>query len=227
MLGIPSIAGAQVVRGRVVDSAGAPVALAQVRVMPEGAAAITDAAGAFTLGPLPAGQYSLALRRVGFRADTVLVDVPLRDSVLTIRLTPIPVSLRGVTTSALEQDLPRLFDRMREHLGGVEFGPELRKKYGGMSVDEILKSDFNLRHYADGAKICGSTAVFLDGVWLWLVPPRPISDYVHMRDVAAIEAFPSPDFIHEPFLHPLPGACMPIVLIWTNGYKQKPWGGNH
>ena len=233
LLGIPWAAGAQVVRGRVVDSAGAPVPLAQVRVVPQGAAAITDRSGDFILGPLSAGNYSLAIRRFGFNPDTVAVAVPLGDSVLTIRLIPIPVSLGTVTTTALKQDLPRLFDRMREHLGGVEFGADLRKKYDGMATDEILQFDFKLSrylHYSSAIRHCHPPVVFLDGIQLQVAlgggSTVRLSNYVRLRDIAAIETFTSPDFVHEPFIedgHFEPGYCGPIVLVWTNGYKAEKW----
>jgi Carboxypeptidase regulatory-like domain len=224
LLVVPCTAAAQVLHGQVVDSAGTPVSVAHIHVVPDGSAAISDISGAFTLEHLPAGRYSLAILRLGFRPETVSLATPPPGSLVTIRLTAIPVPLEAVTISALEQDLPRVFDRMRRHIGAVAFGDDLRKRYPGVPLDDILKFDAALHRYGQGSKYCGKPTVFLDGVWLFAVPPQTISQWVHMQDVAAVEAYSSPELVHEPFVHYLPGACGAVILIWTYGYKQHPWG---
>lgn len=227
MLLVPWGAAAQAVRGHVVDSTGAPVSLAQVRVLPQGPAAITDTAGAFVLRQLAPGHYWLAIRRFGFRPDTVALTVPV-PAPLMITLSQLPTRLRTVTSMALEQELPRVFQRIKEHLGSVEFGPDLRRQYGDMPLDEVLRLDFKLSRRIRGGRLCRAPAVFLDGIQLHLRDGETLSSYVDLRDIAAVEAFDSPDFVHEPFIDGVfdkyVGRCAPIVLIWTNGYKQQPWG---
>jgi hypothetical protein len=225
LFALPTIAHTQTVRGRVVDLAGKPISLAQVYLVPAGPTATTDFDGAFALTGIRTGIDTLVTRRLGFHPDTLALQVPPQGKALTIRLTRAPTELQPVTASALHQDLPRLFDRMQRHIGAVAFGDELRKKYPHTDVEDVIKFEWKLRRKAEGPPYCGQPEYFLDGVWLDLVPLKPLSDYVRLRDVAAIEVFRSPELVNEPFIHHLPGACAPVILIWTKGFKQHPWGG--
>jgi hypothetical protein len=218
---------AQEVRGRVVDANGKPVALAQIYLLPSGPTTTSDFSGAFLLKGVSVGANYLAIRRLGYRPDTVAVQVPQRDSILTFRLTTIPATLQPVTTRALQQDLPRLFHRMKVHLGGVAFGTDLRKQYPHMDVGDVIKFDWDLRRYAYARFPYCPPDVYIDGVLMDTTVSTHIADFVPLRDVAAIESFRDPAFIHEPFIagHNPPGACTPIILIWTKGFKQHPWGG--
>jgi iron complex outermembrane receptor protein len=99
-------ADAATVRGTVRDSAGTPVAQAQVVVRHEadGATrgALTDAQGAFALDGLAAGVYTLRVQRAGFRAETrsglALAAGEARS--LTVRLAGEAATLAAVTVQA-------------------------------------------------------------------------------------------------------------------------------
>lgn len=61
--------------------------------------------------------------------------------------------------------------------------------------------------------------------------PARIEQYISQKEIAAIEVFDSPDFVHEPFIDSdktlfVPGSCMPIVLIWSKYYQQQVWAGH-
>ncbi len=102
------------VRGRVLDAAdGRPVAAAVVTLAPAGGAparvARTDAAGRFALTGVPAGAWTLAVRRLGYApdaralrlpADSALGDVPLAATALD--LAPVAVTTPGRARSADE-----------------------------------------------------------------------------------------------------------------------------
>ncbi|HET7631174.1 MAG TPA: carboxypeptidase-like regulatory domain-containing protein [Gemmatimonadaceae bacterium] len=105
------------VHGRVVAKDGPPLQGAQLRVLPSGPSAETDPEGAFTLGPLAAGTYHIRVRRIGFQPDTVTLKLPRAEQDFVIQLTAAPQTLDPVFSSALGQDLPRVMERMREHLG--------------------------------------------------------------------------------------------------------------
>ena len=78
------------------EPAGAPV------VEP----AITGADGRFRLEATRVGAARLAVRRIGFRAETLAVDVPGPAAGVVLPLEPLPVSLSQVTVRA-DRDLQR------------------------------------------------------------------------------------------------------------------------
>jgi Carboxypeptidase regulatory-like domain len=230
------------IHGHVVDADRHPVPNADVQVLQAGAVAITGQTGAFDLGPLSRGTYRVRVRRIGFRAVTIRVTVPMSQPDLVVTVTEIPAFLDTVRTQALEQDLPRVFERAREHLGALVFGPDLVKEYPGLSADDILQTDSTLYPFLKGASFRGcGMFVYIDGKPM--PPPmftpspntamhpifldRHIRDFVRMRDVAAIEVFRyAKGKIFEPWV-PLGSGedCRPLVLIWTKGYKQRPYKG--
>jgi Carboxypeptidase regulatory-like domain len=234
----PVSAQGQHVTGRVQAAGGAPLGYAEVQVLPNGPRVITGRSGRFDLGALSPGDHTLRVRRLGFAMTTLRFTVPLSSPELTIIMTPAAVFLDTIRAMALEQELPRVFQRHREHLGAVAFGPALLRQYDGMSIDEILQYDFQLSRYLHKPSTCHSpVAAFIDGL---PVPPPidrigtagsqhglRIADFVRVRDIAAVEVFDSPDFVHEPFIDGhFEDDCMPVVLIWTKGYQQEPWAGH-
>ncbi len=230
------------VRGHVVDTNQQPVPNADVRVLRAGPEAITGPAGAFDLGSLAAGSYQVRVRRIGFRAVTVTVIVPMSRPELTVVMTPVPMNLDTVRAHALEEALPRVFEREREHLGGLVFGPELVKEHPGLSMDEILQTDSTLYPFLQGASLRGChPKVYIDGkpmprpMWTpspystmhTILPDLDIRDFVRMKDVAAIEIFRYANGkIFEPRV-PLGAGqdCGALILIWMKGYNQKPYKG--
>jgi len=64
-----------VIRGRVTDSAGGVLQGAIVTLAPNGASTVTDKQGAYSIGGLTAGSYTLQVSYVGFNAFTKTVEV--------------------------------------------------------------------------------------------------------------------------------------------------------
>jgi len=229
-------AGAQSVRGRVVDELGFPVAHADVQALPSGTAVLTDTAGNFDLGPLPRGVDSIRIRRVGFEPMIARVIVPLRTPRLTIELRHSIVILDTVHASALEQRLPRLFLRESQHLGSALYGPALDSMFargGSRSLaDELLidrRFSNTLRNTANGP-LC----IYVDGHQVHGF----LQNYIKENEVSAIEVFDSDQFVHEPFtdgnrIPPLGVAkgmtydvCGRLVLVWSKYYQQPHWAGH-
>lgn len=237
---------AQNVRGRVVDSDHRPLDLAEVQLLPLGRHVVTTSAGTFDFEDVLPGSYTLRVRRLGFSEVTMSITVPM--GALAVTMQPVPVELDTVYSQVLQQELPYVFQRMREHLGAVAFGPDLMKRFPGVSLDGVLRMDPKLWWQLMGARNriggphgpkCGARA-YIDGKPA-LTPLDPglsvsgvdlgLASQLNMSDVAAIEVFNSPDFIHEPdlgdkiFFTPTLHDCKRIVLIWTKGYHQ-PAGDN-
>lgn len=224
MLAVP--AGAQRIRGRVVDSTNTPLAGAQVLILPDSVRATTDDSGAFAVGPLSAGGHELRVRRIGYQQVIRPLTTPLLGDSIMITMMPSPVMLAAVRTMALQQKLPRILQRQQEHLGAVLYGAALRDvldRGSGMTVEELLTFDRAMALKMMSARGCPS-ATYVDGV----ATRAPISFYIDKDDIAAIEVFNSPDFVHEPFVDDSAyrvGTCLQLILIWSKEYQQRPWGG--
>jgi TonB-dependent receptor len=66
--------GTAVIRGRVTDSAGGVLQGAAVTLAPSGGTAVTDQQGAYSVGGLPPGSYTVQVRYVGFDVFTKTVE---------------------------------------------------------------------------------------------------------------------------------------------------------
>lgn len=73
--------GTGLVYGVVRDTAGTPIAGAEVRVLATGATAITDSAGRYRIPSIPVGDVTLRAARIGFHAVRVRRTLPPGDSV--------------------------------------------------------------------------------------------------------------------------------------------------
>jgi hypothetical protein len=212
-------------------------------VLPSAKPSFTDASGGFDLGPLSKGAYRIRVRSVGFALTVAPVVVPLADSNLVIVLPHAALALDTVHTTALEQQLPRLFERARNHLGAALYGAALDSVFargGARDLTDMLTID---RRFASILRrpYCGGPAVFVDDVPL---PgtlnidmgmghagrragplgelPLKLEMYISRKDIAAIEVFDSPAFVHEPRINPGDPSCSRIVLIWSKYYQQRP-----
>jgi Carboxypeptidase regulatory-like domain len=225
------------IRGQVVDATGAPIQGAEVSIATVAhVVALRD--GRFDLGELAPGDYTVHLRHVGFYPLDKDVALTERDVDLVITMQAIPTLLDTVTTTALKAELPRLFHRMDIHLGRVAFGEDLRIQYPNAPVSDYLKDDRGLSLMLGGATsrqkpLCAPGVItYVDGRQLTGVG---IDQAVQPRDIAAIEAFESPDFVNERFipkpgempvgLNKVPKDCTRIILVWTNYYKMHPHPG--
>lgn len=224
-------AGAQTVRGRVVDERGAAVVRAEVQVLPSSIPVLTDAAGNFTVGDVTPGLDSIRVRRVGFTMAIERFLVPVTAPRLTIVLHHAAAMLDTMHTLAIEQRLPRMFDRMQNHLGAALYGPALDSMFargGSRSLADMLAID---KRFAMVVKRphSGLLCVFVDGIDI----QGPIEEYVREDEISAMEVFSSTDFVHEPFpfehLDPNTGkrlTCGRLVLVWSKYYQQPPWAGH-
>lgn len=231
------------VHGQVRTRNGQSLQGAQLQILPSGPSAESDSDGTFIIGPISAGTYQVRVRRLGFRSDTETLKVPGLAGNWVIVLDEAPEVLDPVFSSALEQDLPRVMERMRTHMGATVFGPELMKQYPGLSVDEILAADSAVfpflreaslprcypRVYLNGKRQVSHVVIEYGPHQHTIIPDRDIRSYVSMKDIAVIEVyrFERRQVVSEPWFDPRDGVnCWPTILIWTKDFKQKPYKGN-
>ena len=134
---------APVVRGRITDSTGAPVAFA--RVTAEGLGErVADDSGRFLLPLDRAGARRLELRRVGFNPLFTRVNIN-GDSALHLVMTPLPASLAKVKIEAeaavVSLELAGFYQRLRDKERGANTGhfitpEEIERRRG--SVTQVV-----------------------------------------------------------------------------------------
>ncbi|HEX9692588.1 MAG TPA: TonB-dependent receptor [Gemmatimonadales bacterium] len=96
---VPS--GAAVVRGRVVDEAGAPVTGVSIQVEGTALVAVTNDTGAYRLDGVPPGAQVLRARRLGYAMARVPITVPASGDIeVEIRMAVAALRLEGLTVTA-------------------------------------------------------------------------------------------------------------------------------
>ena len=128
--------------GTVVDSAGRPVAMADVSVPDLSKSTVTDAAGAFRIEGLPPGSRRVVVRRIGYRAiDTSLafaVDRIVQRRFELVRAVTLDSVI--VTETAVDKRMESFDENRRLGLGHFLTRAELAKLEGGPSTSSILQS---------------------------------------------------------------------------------------
>ncbi|MFN2564950.1 MAG: carboxypeptidase regulatory-like domain-containing protein [Gemmatimonadaceae bacterium] len=93
--------GTAVVRGAVTDTAGRPLAGAEVTVRELQRSARSDAAGIYTIGGLAGGVYTVVVRRLGYRSRSAMASLSPPDTLhASFRLEPEARTLDTVSVSA-------------------------------------------------------------------------------------------------------------------------------
>ena len=142
LLAVGSLAQAQnVIRGKLVDAEnGEPLVGAQVRILGEKTAAVTNADGDFTLQN-PRHHREITVSYLGFKPQNF--SVSRNGQMGTLGLTPDEVALEGVTvtgTMAFDRKTPVALsnitiEEIEEKLGGQEF-PEIMKTTPGVHANK-------------------------------------------------------------------------------------------
>ena len=150
-LALPAIAAAQgtaVLTGRVLDSAGAPIVGAGVRIPRLERSAAVDSAGHFRFEGLPTGIVTIVGEAPGFTGKRVDVTVPASGTLeQSFSLLPNARVLANVEVRARSrQHLPLKlaeFETRRARGMGRFLGPDDVAKYNGKPLQELLKPLLN------------------------------------------------------------------------------------
>jgi len=108
------------VRGRVVETGGAPIAGAVATLNPLGRAGETNEQGTFVLRDVPAGGYTLSVRRLGFGTFSARVSVAAGEVVgIDVVLEVEAIALQGLTVIGSRQELDQVRVQLRDVPGSV------------------------------------------------------------------------------------------------------------
>jgi len=145
---LPTLSGAQsasVLTGRIIDTAGASIVGADVRVPQHARAAAVDSTGRYRLESLPAGRATIVGEAPGFAGQRVEVIVPTGGTLeQNFTLVPNAHVLANVAVRArARRQLPlRLheFEQRRTRGTGRFLGPDDLVKFNGRPLSDALKT---------------------------------------------------------------------------------------
>ena len=231
----------QIVRGTVVDDSteavleGATVAM----VGPGGAGltAVTDSAGRFTLLGRGAGEFSLHVTRIGYRAVTTpslildqsdTVDVAIRVAVEAIPLAPLTIIARG-GLAAVDARLKRwgYYDRRAQYstlgTGTAHFlDIEYIRRRAPFRVTDLFRDLHGVRPVNSGPRTAAiqttrgcRMAVYIDGVKM---RRGELDEWVLVSSLAAVEVYPGGPYPLQ--YAPNPRECGSVV-VWTGLVSNK------
>ena len=220
----------RVLRGRVFDTDGQPLSYANVQIN-YGRRFVSDDSGRFQVPVHVTGSMTVLVRRIGFEPTEIrLAGMP--DTALNVRLTAIPIQLRGVVVTGASAyrslDIHGFYGRMRDADRGINHGyfvtPEdlerrkpnwISQMAEGFPTVSIRRGMFPKDDVIIGARGCTMT-VYLDNVRI-VGRLRGIDDKVNEMaaptHVAAMEIYPRA--IGAPSQYQSNNGTCGVVLIWT------------
>jgi hypothetical protein len=218
--------GSSIVVAFVIDTAGRPVAGAEVQVVGTSVRGNTDDAGRVALLAVPAGKSVLRLRRLGFAELTVPISVTAGATPESrYTMIPIPTDLKRVVVKATSLKPERYaktgkfdsFYRRRANGSGTFFTREQIDERNAQKSEDLLRMATGVRiRYRGNAPIvmflrCQQVAVYIDGIR----SHDPFRDYFSMSplDIEAMEIYHGMAQV-PPEFSPHPNDCAAIV-VWT------------
>ncbi|HUR00306.1 MAG TPA: carboxypeptidase regulatory-like domain-containing protein [Gemmatimonadaceae bacterium] len=221
--------GKAVLSGRVVDPGARPLAGARVALEADNAAAMTDNDGKFSLSGLRSGTRSLSVRRLGFEALEVPVDlssvVPRDVTVTMSRFVPV---LDAVRISAVrELGLSRVGFTERKLAGNGKFyGPDDIAARNPQKLNSLLETAPYLRMGTDAdghryvtGRLNGCVKYYVDGhAWFtrrdndWQMSP---DNFLSGAELAGVEIYDELSAPAEYQNFSSAGANCSVVVIWT------------
>lgn len=167
------LAGAQQIRGRLLDAATAsPIPGGAIRLHAADSSVVASAesdAGGYWLLTVPrAGTYYISARRVGYRPLIAPAVTPAAgaDSHMVIEMRPIPVTLDAVTAQAAATrqhlELSGFFERQRSNFGHF-VTPEAIDRRQASRVTDLLTVIPGVQLFVSGGGSAGAAQVGLRG----------------------------------------------------------------
>lgn len=139
--------GGDTLRGRVTDVDGSGVEGAEVTLSELRRVARTAGDGAFVMAGVPAGSYTLVVRRAGFAPELRRIDVPAPPLTVALRTTPFAVPALTVTATRTP------IATIRSPLAVSALGDEQLRRRSEVSLAHTLEQLPGARTLATGAQI--------------------------------------------------------------------------
>jgi hypothetical protein len=227
--GAESIRATGVVDGVVTDTSLTPVADATVSVVGMELRVVTGANGRFRVLSVPAGDYVLLVRRIGYEATTAKITVAARDTLrLSFALQPAVATLDTVNVAArsVSPRLAEFYERRKVGPGQFMTQDEIEKQ-NAVRASDLFGRFLGLRITSDGrgafslrdtpAHPCPVAAV-VDGI----ARDTNFGSLPSPKEIAAIEFFAGPSEIPLQYKTTRRNTWCGLILIWTRDGSQMP-----
>lgn len=158
----PVLAGIGTIDGIVTDTLLTPLGAADVSVVGVGARVVTSENGRFRILQVPAGQYLLVVRRIGFAPTSGIIDVPANDtlrlSYILSRTTNLLDTIRVRETRVSMRMLE--FDQRRRQGQGQFVTQEEIERRGSLQTSDFMRAMRGVEISKVTTRIFGGTQVY-------------------------------------------------------------------
>jgi hypothetical protein len=214
------------VTGVVVDKTGKPLSGARVMLQGGGATAITKPNGEFVLDSLPSGTQALEIRKLGYAAEDVPVELSVNQPAkTTVTLGDfVPVLKTMVVEAQRDKALSNVGYLERKNMGMGYFFDGDQVNHESMTFSDVMRVAPGLRisPAGDGRTYViqdsrsasnGCVNYYVDGTLWQTLEPGDIDSYVRPSEVVAVEVYHGSQT--PPQYTPAgQGGCATIV-VWT------------
>jgi hypothetical protein len=232
--------GSSRVTGVVTDKLGKPLVGARVMLQGGGATAISRSNGEFTLDSLPSGTQALEVRKLGYAAADVPVELssnqPAKTTVVLGDFIPTLEVMR--VEAAQDKALSKVGYLERKNTGLGYFMDGDRINHAALSFSDVMRVAPGLKvtPLGDGRSYViqdsrsasnGCVNFYVDGSFWTTMQPGDIDQYVRPDELVAIEVYHGSQAPPQ-YTQPGQSGCAAIV-VWTvakvrpdNTSKKKP-----
>jgi Carboxypeptidase regulatory-like domain len=194
--------GSAVITGKVVDKQGRPLAGARVALQGGGKVAISRPNGDFTLDSLPSGTQALGVRKLGYQATEVAVELssatPQHTTVTMSDFVPTLATM--VVEAAQDKALSDIgyLQRKQTGLGHYMDGKDINHQAFAFSSIMELAPGLKVMPSGDGRTSVivdsrsasnGCVNYYVDGFPFTSMTPGDIDDYVRPDEIVAVEVY--------------------------------------
>jgi hypothetical protein len=228
--------GSGVVTGKVVDKKGNPLGGARVMLQGGGTVAVSRPNGDFTLDSLPLGTQAIQVRKLGYAASEVPVEVasnaPTKADVVLGDFVPTLAVMK--VEAARDKALADIGYLSRKQTGMGTYLDGDRIDHASMSFSDVMRTVAGLRVVPTGdgrtsvitdSRSAGNGCVnyYVDGTPWTTMTPGDIDDYLRPSELVAIEVYHGSGAPPQ-YTQPGQSGCATIVA-WTVA-KVRPSTSN-
>ena len=212
--------------GKVVDKRGQPLRDARVMLQGGGAVAITKPNGEFVLDSLPSGTQALDVRKLGYSATEVPVELssatPASTTITMSDAVPLLATMR--VEAAQDKALSDIGYLQRKQTGMGRFYDGKQINHESMSFSDVMRMDPGLRIQPTGdgrtyvitdsrSASNGCVNFYVDGTLWQPMTPGDIDSYVQPAELVAVEVYHGSETPPQ-YTPPGQSGCATVVA-WT------------
>lgn len=227
--------GQAVLRGKVVNANGVPIANARVEVEGTTSRALTNAEGTFTLTELPSGTQSVVARQMGFAPVSKAVELSTRETANTIITMSQPVQMLDpvVVTAQSDLGLDNIgFTARSKGMSGTFMNAEEIMRRGPNLLTDVFRtvpslrvvpvSPYDYEVQSSRGNMLGGNCVkyWLDGSPYEAVFPGDVDRMIPPYEIAAIEVY-NGSTVPIQFTNANSSNCA-VIVIWSKYRASQP-----